>query len=82
MVSTQAPGIAARKAGTALEGLLNNVLGIGTIPREPVCQPVGVDEMRQKHLGETGLFRRIVHIQADATSPVSSQGLTTILPVI
>jgi hypothetical protein len=34
-----------------------------------VRQSESIDEMGQKHLGEAGLFRRVVHMQVDATSP-------------
>jgi len=80
MVSTQARVSAAEPANVlegSHRGLLNNILRVRTATGDPPGEPEGIDEVRQEHLGESGLIVSVVHIHAiRSLSPPSLAAFT------
>ena len=48
----------------AQRGLLYDILRVHTATGNPAREPEGIDEVRQEHLGKSGLITRVVHIWA------------------
>jgi hypothetical protein len=43
-------------------GFLHDILGVRTATGNPAGEPEGIDEVRQEHLGKSGLITRVAHI--------------------
>ncbi len=73
--------MAAAEPANAFEGthggLLHDIFRVGAAARKPAGEPEGIDEVRQEHLGESGLIVSVVHIHAiRSLSPPSLAAFT------